>query len=78
VKANERSRSDDDGEDLRGRTKTAPLSPIVEGDALLAAIIYLTQPLRCYAKFMIVIQPNPLQEPRHPPIRGCGGTARRK
>jgi hypothetical protein len=48
------------------------------GKEYSSAIIYLTQPLRCYAKFMIVIQPNPLQEPRHPPIRGCGGTARRK
>jgi hypothetical protein len=42
------------------------------GNYLLNAGSYDT-----YAKFMIAVQLNPLQEPRHPPIRGCGGTARR-
>ena len=31
-----------------------------------------------YAKFMITVQPNPLQEPLRPPIRDYGGTAQKK
>jgi hypothetical protein len=42
------------------------------------AIIFLMRaPTSSYAKFVIAVQPNPLQEPLHPPIRGCGGSAQR-
>jgi hypothetical protein len=43
------------------------------GDYLLDAGSY-----DAYAKFMITVQPNPLQEPLRPPIRDYGGTAQRK